>query len=64
MSADGNAWTQVVSKMGYQSPGTQPQYFPFPTITARYVKVTGTQLNKDEYGDYYFELKQIEVFNR
>jgi hypothetical protein len=50
--------------MGYQSPGTQPQYFPFPTITARYVKVTGTQLNKDEYGDYYFELKQIEVFNR
>lgn len=64
VSADGNAWAPVVSKTGYPSPGTQPQYFPFPATPARYVRVTGTQLNKDEYGQYYFELKQIEVFDR
>jgi hypothetical protein len=63
-STDGNAWTVVASESGYPAPGTRPQIFRFSTITARYVRVTATDLTADEFGGFYFELKQIEIFDR
>jgi serine/threonine protein kinase len=63
VSTNGNAFTSVVSESDYPSPGIRPQVFKFASTTARYVRVTATMLNRDQYGDYYFELKQIEIFN-
>jgi serine/threonine protein kinase len=62
VSTNGNAWTTMVADSDYPSPGTKPQVFTFPKSTARYVRVTATALNHDQFGSYYFELKQIEVF--
>jgi hypothetical protein len=64
VSSDGNAWTRMASETNYPAPGTRPQRFTFSRTSARYVKVTGTQLTQDEFGQYYFELKEVEVFNR
>jgi len=68
LSTDGKTWSPpVVAYNGYHSPGTTPQSFFFPRKTARYVKVEAWELNKDvdssSHG-YFFELKQIEIFNR
>jgi hypothetical protein len=63
VSANGKAWTVTAARSGYHSSGTAPQVFTFTRSTARYVKVTATMLNPDNAGNFYFELKQLEIFN-
>lgn len=63
VSSNGSTWVNVASETNYPSPGTSPQRFAFSTTTARYVRVTATGLTHDGFGQYHFELKQIEVFN-
>jgi hypothetical protein len=64
VSADGKMWKKQVSDSNYPNPGKEPQVFLFPKITARYIKVTATRLTPDTLGVYYFQLKQVEIFNR
>jgi F5/8 type C domain len=62
-STDNSTWTTVATEQTYPKPGDSPQMFTFPATTAQYVKVTATSLTDDQYGDYYFQLKQIGVYN-
>lgn len=61
VSADGAAWTTVASRTGYPRPGAGAQSFPFASVDARYVKVTGTKLGADQFGDRYLQLAEIEA---
>ena len=61
VSADGTNWTTVSTQTGYPKPGDQDQTFPFATTTARYVKVTGTNLSTDAQGSYVMQLAEIEA---
>ena len=62
-STNGSSWTTVVTQSGYPKPGAGALKFAFSTQTASYVRVVGTGLTVDPHNQYYFELKQIEVFN-
>jgi hypothetical protein len=63
VSTDGTNWTQVVSKTGYPFP-TGGQAFAFPNTTARYVKVTGTNLrsNPNDASYYKMQITEMEVY--
>jgi hypothetical protein len=60
-SADGTTWTTVSTQTGYPKPaGGAVQTFPFATTTARYIKVTGTNLSTDPLGHYHMQFAEIE----
>jgi hypothetical protein len=63
ISTNGSSWTTVVAESGYPKPGAGGLKFTFSTKTASYVRVVGTGLTEDQYKEYYFQLKQLEVFN-
>jgi serine/threonine-protein kinase len=63
VSTNGSSWTTVVGESGYPKPGAGAMKFTFSTQTADYVRVVGTGLTEDQYKSYYFQLKQLEVFN-
>ena len=63
-STDGTTWTTQVAMPGsYPKPGDSPQHLTFAPTSARYVRVTATSLTTDDYGTYFFQLKQIAVYN-
>jgi hypothetical protein len=63
-STDGTTWTTRDALPGdFPTPGDSPQRFAFPPVSARYVKVTATNLTTDQFGGYYLQLKQIAVYN-
>ncbi|MFL6113554.1 MAG: discoidin domain-containing protein, partial [Catenulispora sp.] len=59
-SADGANWTTVGSRTGYARPGAAAQSFPFAPVSARYLKVTGTNLSTDPLGHYHMQFAEIE----
>ncbi|WUG84682.1 discoidin domain-containing protein [Streptomyces sp. NBC_00454] len=61
VSSDNATWTTVADKHDYPRPGAGAQTFPFTPTTARYVKVTGTKLSADQFGDRYMQLGEIAV---
>ncbi|MGO4633158.1 discoidin domain-containing protein, partial [Streptomyces sp. 2RAF24] len=61
VSADNTTWTTVADKRDHPRPGASAQTFPFAPTTARYVKITGTKLSADQFGDYYMQLGEIGV---
>jgi hypothetical protein len=61
VSPDGTNWTTVSTQTGYPKPGSVAQTFPFTTTTARYVKVTGTNLGTDPFGHYHMQFAEIEA---
>ncbi|MEV4559250.1 discoidin domain-containing protein [Kitasatospora sp. NPDC049285] len=60
-STDGANWTTVSTQTGYPRPGATPQTFPFAAVNARYVKVTGTNLSTDQFGNYHMQFAEIEA---
>ncbi|MGW2545792.1 discoidin domain-containing protein [Kitasatospora sp. NPDC001574] len=61
VSADNATWTTVASRTGYPRPGAVSQDFAFTPVTARYVRITGTRLSADQFGDHYLQLGEIGV---
>jgi hypothetical protein len=61
VSPDGTNWTTVSTQSGYPKPGNAAQTFPFTATTARYVKVTGTNLGTDPLGHYHMQFAEIEA---
>ncbi|MEY9864491.1 hypothetical protein ABH935_010150 [Catenulispora sp. GAS73] len=61
VSSDGTTWTTVSTQTGYPRPGDSAQTFPFTTIDARYVRVTGTNLSTDSLGEYHMQFGEIEA---
>ncbi len=61
VSANGTTWTTVASRTGYPRPGAGAQSFPFVTTDVRYVRVTGTRLGQDGFGNYHMQLAELEV---
>ncbi|MFC5403335.1 discoidin domain-containing protein [Cohnella soli] len=59
-SPDNVNWTTVAARTGYAQPGNEAQVFTFPSATARYVKINGTNLRYNE-GAYRMQLAEIEV---
>ncbi|MFD1543548.1 glycoside hydrolase domain-containing protein, partial [Nonomuraea guangzhouensis] len=62
VSADGNSWSTVASRTNYPRPGAGAQTLSFPTVDARYVKVTGTKLSSDPFGAFHMQLAEIEAY--
>ncbi|MFB7470298.1 discoidin domain-containing protein [Kitasatospora sp. NPDC056184] len=60
VSADGTTWTTVADRHDQPRPGGTLT-LPFAPATARYVKVTGTRLSADQFGDHYLQLGEIAV---
>lgn len=61
-STDGVTWTPAVAQTGYAQPKTyQGQSFSFDARSARYVRVTGTDLRTDG-GQYRMQFAEIQVF--
>lgn len=63
VSTDNINWTQVVTKTGYAKPVASKQAFTFSTQTARYVKITATNLrqNPNEYNYYRMQLAEVAI---
>ncbi len=62
-STDNATWTTVASHTNYPNPsdgGGQP--FAFAPVSARYVKVEGTVLFKDDFNHYVMQLAEAEVY--
>ncbi|MEV7282189.1 glycoside hydrolase domain-containing protein [Streptomyces sp. NPDC093111] len=59
VSADSTTWTTVADKHGHPRPDASTQTFPFAPTNARYVRITGTKLSADQFGDYYMQLGEI-----
>ncbi len=60
-SADGNSWTEVVSKTGFTFDRAKVPVFRFAAIRARYVRVA--VLFPDTSGRSYTELGEIAIYN-
>ncbi len=61
VSPDGVNWTTVADERGRPRPGTAAQVFSFAATPARYVRITGTRLSADQFGDHYMQLGEIGV---
>ncbi len=61
LSNDGTTWTDVVTRTGYPLPTAAAQTFRFGAQTARYIRVTGTNLrpNPDESNWYRMQLAEL-----
>ncbi|MFC5406085.1 discoidin domain-containing protein [Cohnella soli] len=59
-STDNVTWTTVATRTGYAMPGYAAQSFSFPSTTARYVKINGTNLRFNQ-GVYRMGFAEIEV---
>ncbi|MDR1135848.1 MAG: family 78 glycoside hydrolase catalytic domain [Clostridiales Family XIII bacterium] len=60
-SADGETWQTVISRTDQAFVGTAVQRFTIPAQEARFVRVTGTSLNKVG-NDYHMQLAEIEIY--
>ncbi|WP_371635026.1 discoidin domain-containing protein [Streptomyces zaomyceticus] len=63
VSPDNTTWTKVVQRTGYPRPDAAAQAFPFDTQQIRYIKVTGTKLSKDNFGNYHMQFAELEAFS-
>ncbi|MEU8147877.1 discoidin domain-containing protein [Nonomuraea sp. NPDC048901] len=61
VSADGSTWTNVATVTGSAKPGAGARTFPFTPVSARYIKVTGTKLSTDQFGEYHMQFAEIEA---
>ncbi|MER5934447.1 glycoside hydrolase domain-containing protein [Streptomyces sp. NPDC002054] len=61
VSSDNATWTTVADKRNHPRPGAAAQTISFAPTTARYVKITGTRLSTDQFGDHYLQLGEIGV---
>ncbi|MEU6932903.1 discoidin domain-containing protein [Streptomyces sp. NPDC046374] len=61
VSADNTTWTTVADEYGYARAGAAARTFSFAQTKARYVKITGTRLGADQFGDHYLQLGEIGV---
>lgn len=64
VSSDNVNWTTVVTQTGYAQPGNSVQSFPFSPQSARYVKITGTNLrsNPNEQNYYRMQFAETEIY--
>lgn len=64
VSSDNVNWTTVVTRTSYALPGNSAQSFSFASQSARYVKVTGTNLrsNPNDNNHYRMQLAEIEIY--
>jgi hypothetical protein len=62
-STDGVAWTTRVSRTGYPVPGNAVQSFVFPSVSARYVMIEGTNLrpNPTDANRYRMAFSEVEI---
>ena len=65
VSTDGTNWTTVVTKTSYPFVNSG-QAFTFTPVSARYVKVTGTnlRLNPNDASLYRMQLAEVEVYQQ
>ena len=66
VSTDNTNWTTVATQTGYALPGNAVQSFTFSSQTARYVKITGTNLRynlNDSLNPYRMQFAEIEAYN-
>ncbi|MFC5666073.1 discoidin domain-containing protein [Kitasatospora misakiensis] len=61
VSPDNVNWTTVADRRDQPRPGAAAQVLPFAPTTARYVRITGTRLGVDQFGDRYMQLGEIGV---
>ncbi len=59
-SPDNAAWNPLVTRTNYPAPYVAPQRFIVPATTARYVRITGTQLVQVA-GEYRMQFAEIAV---
>jgi hypothetical protein len=62
VSVDNVNWTTVITRTNYTKPGNDAQSFTFTAQSARYVKITGTNLRADSLGDYRMQFAEMEVY--
>jgi hypothetical protein len=65
-TSSGGPWTTVVTRTGYAKPGNAAQWFPFASVSARYVKVEGTNLRRitTESGQpYRMQFAEVEIYS-
>ncbi|WP_433236196.1 discoidin domain-containing protein [Streptosporangium sp. CA-135522] len=61
VSPDNSTWTTVATRTGYPRPDATAQSFAFGATTARYVRVVGTNLRADPFGNAMMQLAEVEV---
>lgn len=61
-SPDGTTWTTAATRTAYPRPGAQAQTFPFSTRTARFIRVTGTNLRPDQFGHFHLQFAELEAY--
>jgi hypothetical protein len=61
-STDGQSWSTLATGAGsFVTQGNAARTFSFATATARYVRVTGSGFQPDQFGGYYMQLGEFEV---
>lgn len=57
-------WTTVITRSGYVQPGNAVQHFSFTPVSARYVKVVGTNLrpNPNDANYYRMQFAEMEMY--
>ncbi|WP_146250255.1 DUF6528 family protein [Paenibacillus flagellatus] len=63
VSEDNVRWSVAVVGHQASKPGGMLEYV-FPAASARYVKVVGTNLTGDPFGNYHMQFAEIEVYSR
>ncbi|MNG30631.1 F5/8 type C domain protein [compost metagenome] len=63
-STDNVNWSTVVTRTGYAQPGNVVQSFTFSAVSARYVKIEGTNLrpNPSDANRYRMAFAEVEVY--
>ncbi|WP_310501329.1 discoidin domain-containing protein [Paenibacillus qinlingensis] len=63
-SADNVNWSTVVARTGYAQPGNAVQSFAFSAVSARYVKIEGTNLrpNPSDANQYRMAFAEVELY--
>ncbi|SDS02613.1 Ig-like domain (group 2) [Paenibacillaceae bacterium GAS479] len=63
VSSDKTNWTTVSNQVNYPNPASGgAQSFSFNAVSARYIKVEGTVLSKDDFQAYVMQLAEVEVY--
>lgn len=63
VSEDGAVWTTVVTGHQETRPAGMLEYC-FAPVQARFVKIEGTDLSQDPFGNYHMQFAEIEIYDR
>ena len=56
-------WRPLITRFGFPQPSNEAVTFTFSPVEAQCMRILGTELSQDDYGNRYLQLSEVELYN-